>query len=118
VVLDDEQASAAWRDLREFRWASEDVLVRIPLAPARVSGLSKGICAMGSRLHVSAGGNVGFVSSGDAASLDALLRQLHLEGITLRGAAPLWLGLRRTSQIASAVKEALDPHHRFPSLDD
>jgi hypothetical protein len=75
----------------------------------------------GARVHVSASGNVAFVSlalASDAAVLDAGLRELGLSGVTLRGEAPLWCGVRRRPQIAVAVKQALDPQNRFPSLDD
>ena len=75
----------------------------------------------GTRSHLSAGGSQVFISlpsgapSGD---LDEKLRGLGLPGVTLRGDAPLWLGARPRAKIALAVKEALDPEHRFPSLDD
>jgi hypothetical protein len=75
----------------------------------------------GARVHVSAGGNVAFVSlasTSDAAVLDESLRELGLSGVTLRGDAPLWCGVRKRPQIAIAVKQALDPQSRFPSLDD
>ncbi len=39
-------------------------------------------------------------------------------GLTLRGAGPLWPGGRTRHAIEDAVKVALDPDHRFPTLDD
>ena len=39
-------------------------------------------------------------------------------GLTLRGPEPLWLGDRPRHAIEAAVKLALDPDHRFPTLDD
>jgi hypothetical protein len=63
--------------------------------------------------HVSGGGNVAYTSVESAAELPP-----HLVGITLSGAAPLWVGQRPRYAIESAVKQALDPDHRFPSLDD
>jgi glycolate oxidase FAD binding subunit len=122
AVLTDEEAARSWLDLREFRWAHAEgsgELVRVPLTPVQVPALYKSIASLNdARLHVSAGGNVGFVSCREATELDAVLRALNLEGVTLRGATPLWLGLRRESKILHAVKEALDPQQRFPSLDD
>jgi glycolate oxidase FAD binding subunit len=41
-----------------------------------------------------------------------------LRGLTLRGPEPLWLGDRPRHAIEDAVKLALDPHGRFPGLDD
>jgi glycolate oxidase FAD binding subunit len=120
ALLADEEASQVWSDLCEFRWVQADaVLVKIPLTPDRVPALHTRINSLGDvRLHVSAGGNVGFVSCRDPAALDAALGSLQLEGIALRGNSPLWLGRRRDPKIMHAVKEALDPQHRFPSLHD
>jgi glycolate oxidase FAD binding subunit len=120
ALLSAEEAASTWTDLGEFRWAhAEGALVKVPLTPDRVSALHQSLAAMDdARLQVSAGGNVAFISVHDAAGLDDRLRALQLGGMTLRGTAPLWLGLRRSSEIAHKVKEALDPQHRFPSLDD
>jgi glycolate oxidase FAD binding subunit len=106
-----------WTDLREFRWADPDgPLIKVAMSPeARLPELS------GARWHVSAGGNVAFVSlasTAQAGELDEALRKLGLSGVTLRGGAPLWLGVRARPAIAQAVKQALDPVNRFPSLDD
>ena len=39
-------------------------------------------------------------------------------GLTLRGDSPLWIGGRPRFAIEAAVKQALDPQDRFPTLDD
>ncbi|MFM9059387.1 MAG: FAD-binding protein [Planctomycetaceae bacterium] len=39
-------------------------------------------------------------------------------GLALRGKGPLWVGGRAKWTIEDAVKRALDPDHRFPTLDD
>lgn len=56
--------------------------------------------------HVSCGGNVAFSQT------------QPMRGLTLRGDAPLWIGGRARFAIEDAVKQALDPQHRFPTLDD
>lgn len=56
--------------------------------------------------HVSCGGNVAFSQIPP------------VRGLTLRGDAPLWIGGRKRFAIEAAVKQALDPQHRFPTLDD
>ena len=119
-ILTDEQP---WPALREFRWAAPGgVLVKIALSPTGIAPLLDGVRAIGtSRIHISAGGNVAYVSvpPGDPVSaLDQLLQRLALAGVTLWGIAPLWLGKRARPAIASAVKLALDPTNRFPSIDD
>ncbi|MDP1590678.1 MAG: hypothetical protein Q8M07_23190, partial [Prosthecobacter sp.] len=39
-------------------------------------------------------------------------------GLTLRGDFPLWIGGRPRFAIEDAVKNALDPDNRFPTLDE
>jgi hypothetical protein len=84
-----------------------------------VAALHEALAAMNdARLHVSAGGNVAYVSMPCASGLHARLSALRLEGMTLRGDAPLWIGARGSAEIVRSVKEALDPQRRFPHLDD
>ena len=124
AILSDDEAERAWTELREFRWCAPTAptapLVKIALAPAKVSPLGSSVQALaGARMHVSAGGNVAFVALADAAqapAFDAQLRQLALPGLTLRGTAPLWLGTHAHPAITAAVKAALDPVGRFPEL--
>ncbi|MDB6006682.1 MAG: hypothetical protein JWR15_3669 [Prosthecobacter sp.] len=56
--------------------------------------------------HVSCGASVAFSQI------------LPSRGMTLRGNAPLWIGGRPRFAIEAAVKHALDPQQRFPTLDD
>jgi hypothetical protein len=74
----------------------------------------------GALAHFSAGGNVAYICLPDTIQpngLDERLRSLGLPAVTLRGNSPLFLGQKRPSKIAQAVKDVLDPHHRFPSID-
>lgn len=122
-TLSDAEAETVWNELREFRWAHPNgVLVKVAIIPSAWPGLEKILLPLeGARVHVSAGGNLVFVSlpsHEQSGALDESLRRLDLSGLTLRGDAPLWLGARRLTSIAMAVKAALDPQNRFPSLDD
>jgi len=122
-VLPAEGAGALWRELREGHWANSAApLVKVALAPDSVVPLARSVGALnGARLHLSAGGNVAFVSiasADQATALDEILRAQKLAGVTLRGDAPLWLGARPRFQISEAVKAALDAENRFPGLDD
>jgi glycolate oxidase FAD binding subunit len=122
-VLSAEEAEALWRELRECHWAKPAApLLKVALPPRAVAPLARTVSALsGARLHLSAGGNVAFVSLATAdqvAMVDNELRAQNLSGVTLRGDAPLWLGARTRFQIAPAVKAALDTEHRFPELDD
>jgi len=122
-VLSAEDANALWLELRECRWANAAApLVKIAVSPSGVVGLARSVSVLsGARMHLSAGGNVAFVSlaaTEQAATFDENLRAQGLPGVTLRGDAPLWLGARTHSQISQAVKAALDAENRFPGLDD
>jgi len=84
---------AVWREVRETAWnfvaeTSPDAIGGFPAA------------------HVSCAGEVAWSHVPPA------------RGLTLRGDAPLWVGGRTTWAIEHAVKRALDPDHRFPTLDD
>jgi glycolate oxidase FAD binding subunit len=119
-ILSAADAKRIWSDLREFRWVDRNQsLVKVALSPASVSALGRWVRSLeGGRLHLSSGGNVGFVSVAQVSTLDERLRELGLSGVTLRGEGPLWLGRRPHPEITQAVKEALDPVNRFPTLDD
>ena len=127
------EADAAWSELREFRWTHPGgALVKVAITPAVVASLDAAVRSLdGARVHLSAGGNVAFVSlpptapparpdasHGSRFTFHDRLCALGLSGVTLSGNAPLWCGARATPAIASAVKQALDPQNRFPSPDD
>jgi hypothetical protein len=117
------EAEAVWSELREFRWAhSGGVLAKVAITPAVVPSLDAAARSLeGTRVHVSGGGNVAFVSlpaSVPATGLQERLRALSLPAVSLSGNAPLWCGARTTSAISGAVKQALDPQTRFPFIDD
>lgn len=122
-ILPEAIAGLIWNDLREFRWTDYHTpLVKVALSPAAALGLGEAVASFeGAKWHLSAGGNLAFVSLGDGVQtegFDAELRKLSLSGMVLRGDAPLWLGVRPRPEIGRAVKNALDPASRFPSLDD
>lgn len=117
------EAATLWNRLREFRWVPKDAsLLKVAMSPASVKPLVQLVAGLnGAQIHVSAGGNVAFVSLADPETIPTLgnhLETLSLAGVTLRGPGPLWLGHRPHTAIALAVKQALDPEHRFPNLDD
>jgi glycolate oxidase FAD binding subunit len=122
-ILADVEADSVWTQLREFHWAhANGPLIKVPLAPAGVDIFLEMLAGLdGALAHVSSGGNVAYVSlatADQASAMDEKLRVLALSGLTLRGAAPLWLGQRNRWEISAAVKSALDAENRFPGLDD
>lgn len=95
-----------WDELREFRWAHPGgVLVKTVITPDRAGAFAGA--------HVSAGGNVAYQSFPGPDQVPS-----SLEGLTLRGRIPLWAGDRNKPSIEDAVRKALDPNHRFPTLDE
>ena len=121
--LDETEAQALWINLREFHWANATgPLLKIAVVPNAVVTLAHSVSALsGARMHLSAGGNLAFISLADAAQAATLNQTLvtqKLSGLTLRGDAPLWLGAQNDFKIAAAVKTALDAENRFPTLHD
>jgi len=109
TVLPEAEATASWKSVSEFHWDHPNgSLIKIALTTARLPELCATL-APDTRLHVSAGGNVAYVSAPatapDLAAFSAL---------TLRGDAPLFPGTPPLD--LPAVKAALDPQHRFPSF--
>ena len=122
-ILAGPEAETFWENLRELRWADHGcALIKIALAPGHLPNFHQVMENLGAaRCHISAGGNVAYISLTDPtqfATLDSLLQQRGWSGLTLRGDGPLWLGSRPQPQIATAVKAALDSENRFPSLHD
>jgi glycolate oxidase FAD binding subunit len=120
-TLSNAEAEAVWSEVREFRWTHPDgVLVKVAVTPAVLPSLMDATRSVdGLRVHVSAGGNVAFISLPAGAQTTAFqesFRGLGLSGVALRGEGALWWGARPRREIDGAVKEALDPQHRFPML--
>ncbi len=114
-MLPADEAAKTWADITAFRWATAGAaLIKVPLTPDVIPALHREFSATDARLHISAGGNVAWLSLRDISNLDGMLRKLSLRGMTLRGEGPLWFGAAQPPQISQAVKEALDPQQRFP----
>jgi len=122
-VLPPEDAESLWSEVLEFRWTHRDgPLFKVPITAGAVPSFYQTIGGRGgARIHLSAGGNVAFVSlrsNSDVSELDENLRRLGLSAVALRGDVPLWLGVRQRHAIAGSVKHALDPGNRFPALEE
>jgi glycolate oxidase FAD binding subunit len=82
-----------WDEIRETTWS-----YKTDITPDQISAFKAS--------HVSCGGSMAFSHTPP------------VRGLTLRGDAPLWIGGRPKFAIEAAVKQALDPQQRFPTLDD
>lgn len=116
AVLTPGDASYFWQAIVGFRWAhSGGTLAKFALTPAQMPEFAAWVRTQsGARGWLSAGGNVGYVSLPAGATPAAS----PWPGALLRGEGPLWLGPRHDFAITKAVKSALDPQNKFPSLDD
>ncbi len=117
AALTDDEASRFWNGVREFAWAHDGgELVKVALVPGAVAGFLSWTQAMaGARTWVGLGGNVGFISLPRGGTL---ADGLAWPAMTLRGDGALWPGKRADAEVYRAVKAALDPQGRFPSIDD
>ena len=119
-TLPPDEATVAWTGIREFRWTHPDrTLIKVATTAAQVPALHREMSTLGgSCIHVSAGGDVAYVSAPDATAVGETVFNLGMRGVTLRGPGPLWCGDHPQTQIARAVKDALDPQGRFPAFDE
>ena len=117
TVLSDDGAATVWRGVREFTWAHEaGELVKVALVPGQVPEFTARVRTMaGARAWVGLGGNVGFVSM---ARGEAMTGGWPWPAMTLQGVGALWPGRRESAEVFRAVKAALDPQGRFPTLED
>lgn len=105
-----------WEKLREMSWAEgKGCLVKVPLAPSLVAGLEERVGAC--RRHYSSAGAQGWLAfdEGEKEDVDVALGELGLRGLELRS-GQRWLGEKGEDKITAAVKLALDPEGRFPSI--
>ena len=116
-VLEDEVGRSFWDGVREFGWAHPGgEWVKVALVPMEVPEFCARVRAVeGARAWVGQGGNTGFVSLPKG---EKWLERWDWPALTLQGEGALWPGTRREFGIFQAVKVALDPQGRFPSLED
>jgi glycolate oxidase FAD binding subunit len=115
-VLSDAPEQAHWRDVRELRWRTgSNVLVKVPLTPARVAAGDARWTAFGARRY-SAGANVAWIECAAAAipRLDADLRNADSAGLVFAGPSAMQpIGVTRPNPFADRVRAVLDPASKF-----
>lgn len=118
-VLKGAEESAIWREATEFEWVPEGwSLWKVPLSPARIPQVEASLQSADCRRRYSVAGNLCWVArEGHAGNLARILEGLSLVAVPLFGsptsAAP---ASRKDSAFSSRIKQALDPHGRFPEI--
>lgn len=108
-----------WADGGVFGWAPAGwTLIKTPVTLKTIPVLEQVLHAHGAQRRYFGGGAAAWIAwPGDLAALDALLAQLQLSGLILRGnvAQPL-IGARTGANLTTRIKRVLDPSNRFPIL--
>ena len=116
-----EEEEAYWQGLRDFAWAPESRIIKVPLTLRRLAELERALDAQGVARRYAVAGNVAWI----AWPADRPLGELDTSGLTglvVRGPAQEgtlpWLGPIDTGAavFARRIKSALDPDGRFPAL--
>lgn len=122
-ALSQEDGETYWEHIRRLgNMPGNGCAAKIPVTPTLISPLQKLMEQIpGVHLHYSVAGNVAGVMTPGVSSMIQVgeaLNQLGLPGMTFIGDhnVPLWLGKQQNQAISDAVKEALDPQHRFPKI--
>lgn len=112
TIADD---AALWQTANDLAWAAgAPLLVKAPVAPKRVVELDTAVIPHTTHRRYTAGGNVAWLAAPDAAPLDAVLQQLGLMGLALRGTeVQPYLGQQPPPTLLHRAAQALDPQGKF-----
>lgn len=119
-VMQGKSELGMWRSVRDFAWVADGwSLVKIPITPSRIPAMENELQSSEAIRRYCVGGNVAWVAwPADDDKLDNLLRRLSLVGMRVLGPyGRVFLGIHSNTVFARRVKQALDPHNRFPQLD-
>ena len=106
-----------WESIRELTiLPSDQSIVKVPLTPKAIPALEQSLSNTTS--HYSVGGNLALLATSDPAGLSETLASQDLQGMTIRGSSPLWIGKQQSFAIHDAVKASLDHQDKFPPLQE
>jgi glycolate oxidase FAD binding subunit len=118
-LLSDHEAASFWNPLNDLILPETNALsplVKVPTTLHRLPALDAALVSIGAIRHYSMAGNLALISSPDAPALDAILSNLALSGLRLRGPGPVRPGIPNASLMESRVSSALDPLRKFLPL--
>jgi len=119
AMLIDEADAMLWATACEFGWVPTlAALVKVAVAVGQIVSLEAAFAPQGVVRRYAVGGNLLWLAwTAPLTTLDALLTQLGVSGLVLRGDHPQPLiGVQRGQFFMQRIKQALDPHQRFPSF--
>ena len=119
--LPDDQADARWAELQAFRWADDsEWLLKVPTTPAHIEALDILARRLGVQHHYAMAGNLAWLAgSGEAvlAQLSSHMEENALAGMLFRGTLDKTAyGAHPRYAVHEALKQAMDPHGKFPDL--
>ena len=115
-VLSDAEAAAFWQPLSSLEADHSGLLARVVLTPAALPALDAALPSEAWR-HYSMAGHTAWVGGVAHDTLDKILTKSSLSGLALRGPCQHpRLGVITAPALERSLKQALDPHSRFPAL--
>ncbi len=127
VIQAEDRAGEFWGSLAELQFGGsrQDCVIKLPLTLRQMSAVAEWCdrIAEQATLHVSVAGALGWLAIRPTrlGELEQFLTELGMRGLVLRrgsAAGGCLIGSRATAPIEAAVKQAMDPPGRFPSLTD
>ena len=118
-LLSDHEAASFWDPLNDLILPGThplSPLAKVPTTLHRIPALDAALASIGAARHYSMAGNLALISSPDAPALDAILSNLGLSGLRLRGPGPVRPGTPNASLMEARVSSALDPLRKFLPL--
>jgi glycolate oxidase FAD binding subunit len=103
-VMRDAEDAAWWRSVRNFDWAANGIVTKMPMTPERIKEFEMHLAESNPARQYSVGGNVAYVA--------AVLKHHSLDGIGLLGDAQPSQP-KTQHAFAQRIKQALDPHDKF-----
>ena len=118
-ILDGDAETDCWKHVSEFDWSEDNAcLVKVPLTAAKRPQLENAVGSNKLRRRYTVAGNVAWLNwpmDRSMADLDALLIELHLQGLVIKG--DVNRGADRRATVPSLLRSrqiGLDPQGRFP----
>lgn len=111
--------AAHWQEQRAFAWvAADQALVKVATTAAQLPALEARLAATTAQRRYTVGGNLTWIAwPGALSELAALLTELNLAGLVIRGATTQpRIGAQTGQLFAQRLKQALDPHGKFLEL--